>query len=184
MYLTNSFTCIYTGTRHYNVQLHLYTGTHSGITMLWRQHLLTYSLHVFGYTHTVGHDNDPFLLPPFFPPDREDCSPACSGREAVLSRTEGKPPSYFSPSCAIITAYISTYTALILDKLQLHEICSGISTSNSLKCISIESKRSCPAHLRSTASIKKNIKKICKKWDKYTAKSTLHIYACRICKVR
>ena len=57
---------------HYNVQLHLYTGTHSGITMLWRQHLLTYSLHVFGYTHTVGHDNDPFLLPPFssplFPP--------------------------------------------------------------------------------------------------------------------
>ena len=33
MYLTNSFTCTYTGTRHYNVQLHLYTGTHSGITM-------------------------------------------------------------------------------------------------------------------------------------------------------
>ena len=152
MYLTNSFTCIYTGTRHYNVQLHLYTGTHSGFTMLWRQHLLTYSLHVFGYTHTVGHDNDPFLLPPFPPPPpplTEKIAPQLTDRpstvtlaaharrgltigigiapvkllakplrgvskcrrEAVLSdaaRTEGK-PSYFPPSCVIITAYISTY---------------------------------------------------------------------------
>ena len=61
------------------------------------------------------------------------CKTAVRGREAVLSRTEGKPPSYFPPSCVIITAYISIYTALILDKLQLHEICSGISTSNSFK---------------------------------------------------
>ena len=130
MYLTNSFTCTYTGDTALQCSA---SPVHSGITMLRRQHLLTYSLHVLA-THTQWDmTNDPFLLSPFSPLTEKIAPQLAWGREAVLSRTEGKPPSYFSPSCAIITAYISIYTALILDKLQLHEICSGISTSNSFK---------------------------------------------------